>query len=166
MVYATPTDWLCDGHEHPHQFPHFYDLSLEAMNFCKSLDVLTDSRLLVVAETPSWALHLVESTVRPRSSGRQNQIHHEVVVPSSLYIYHRALKIHTGWADFIFTHSVLRRQNPTFPMASDIVASSAVIMPSIVKLPPIAVRNFETAASVTSSFVWEDSIRDISVAKR
>lgn len=68
--------------------------------------------------------------------------------------------------EIAFTYSVLRRQNPTFAMASDIVVSSAFKIPSTVKLPPMAVRNLETAASVTSSLVCEDNMRDIRVANR
>lgn len=63
-------------------------------------------------------------------------------------------------------HSVLRRQNPTLAIASDIVASSASIKASTVRLPPTASRSFETAASVTSSLVCEDNMSEMSVANR
>ena len=63
-------------------------------------------------------------------------------------------------------HPVFLRQKPTLPIADDIAASSASIIADTDRLPPIASRSFETAASVTSSFVCEDSIRETSVANR
>ncbi len=60
-------------------------------------------------------------------------------------------------------YCVFLRQNPTLFMHSDMVFSSASVMASIVMLPPRATRSFATAASVTSSFVWDESMREINV---
>jgi hypothetical protein len=62
------------------------------------------------------------------------------------------------------TDKVFRLQNPTLAMASEMVFSFASIIASTVKLPPNAVRKFDIAASVTSSFVCDESIRDTNVA--
>lgn len=58
---------------------------------------------------------------------------------------------------------VLRRQNPTFAIDSAMSFSSAFNIASTVRLPPTAPRNFDTAASVTSSFVCDDNMRDTKV---
>jgi len=55
-------------------------------------------------------------------------------------------------------------QNPTFAMAREMTDSSAAIMALIDMLPPKATLRFSTAAFVTSSFVWEESINETSVA--
>ena len=64
------------------------------------------------------------------------------------------------------TNWVLRLQKPTFPIASEIVLSFASMIASTVRVPPTAFRSFETAASVTSSFVCDDSMSETSVANR
>lgn len=62
------------------------------------------------------------------------------------------------------TDCVFRRQKPTLAMASEMAASSAWRTASTLRLPPTASRSFVTAASVTSSFVCDDNMRDTSVA--
>lgn len=62
------------------------------------------------------------------------------------------------------THPVFLLQNPTLAMAREMTDSSAAIMPSRDMLPPKASLRFSTAAFVTSSFVWEESINETSVA--
>lgn len=63
-------------------------------------------------------------------------------------------------------YCVLRRQNPTFAMDSAIADSSVSKTACTESVPPTAERSLETAASVTSSLVWDESIREIRVAKR
>lgn len=65
-----------------------------------------------------------------------------------------------------YTHCVFRLQNPTLAIASEMTASSASNTAWTESDPPSAVRSFPTAASVTSSLVCEESIKDTSVAKR
>ena len=63
------------------------------------------------------------------------------------------------------THSaycVFLLQNPTFPIASDMVASSAASTFATVSSPR-ELRKFDTAQCVTSSFVWEESIKETSI---
>ena len=55
---------------------------------------------------------------------------------------------------------------PTFLIAFTIALLLATRTDSTLMLPPSAVLSFATAASVTSSFVWDDSMSDIRVAKR
>lgn len=64
------------------------------------------------------------------------------------------------------TDTVFRRQKPTFAIAFEIATSSADMMAATDRVPPMAARSFVIAASVTSSFVWEDNIKDTSVANR
>lgn len=56
-------------------------------------------------------------------------------------------------------HWVFLLQNPTLPIASDIVASLAANTLSTVNSPR-ELRKFDTAQCVTSSFVWEESISE------
>lgn len=63
-------------------------------------------------------------------------------------------------------HWDFRVQNPTLHIASLIVASSAAIIALMQRVPPRATRSLVTAASVTSSFVWDESMRETRVAKR
>lgn len=64
------------------------------------------------------------------------------------------------------TDCVFRRQNPTLLMESAMTCSSAARSASRLRVPPSAKRSLATAASVTSSFVCEESMSEMSVAKR
>src|SRR6266478_5556504 len=64
------------------------------------------------------------------------------------------------------TNCVFRRQNPTLLMASAMACSSAARRASRLTVPPSATRSLSTAASVTSSFVCDESMSEMSVAKR
>ena len=63
-------------------------------------------------------------------------------------------------------YCVLRRQKPTLHMASETALSLAARTASMDRVPPTASRSFATAASVTSSFVCDDSISETRVEKR
>ena len=63
-------------------------------------------------------------------------------------------------------YCVLRLQKPTLHMASAMELSLALRTASIDRVPPTAARSFVIAASVTSSFVWDESMREMSVEKR
>jgi hypothetical protein len=64
------------------------------------------------------------------------------------------------------TDCVFRRQNPTLLMESAMTCSSAARRASRLTVPPSATRSLSTAASVTSSFVCDESMSEMSVAKR
>ena len=64
------------------------------------------------------------------------------------------------------TDCVFRRQKPTLLMHSVMTCSSAASNASRLSVPPNAARSLSTAASVTSSLVCEESMSDMSVAKR
>ena len=64
------------------------------------------------------------------------------------------------------TNCVLRRQKPTLLIESAMTWSSAASRPSRLRMPPSAARSLSTAASVTSSFVCDDSISEMSVENR
>jgi hypothetical protein len=63
-------------------------------------------------------------------------------------------------------HCVFLLQNPTLAIAVDMRSSEASMIPATDMLPPNALRNALTAASVTSSFVCEESMRETSVVYR
>jgi hypothetical protein len=64
------------------------------------------------------------------------------------------------------TNCVLRRQKPTLLMVPAITCSSAANRASRLSVPPSAARSLSTAASVTSSFVCDESMSEMSVASR
>jgi hypothetical protein len=64
------------------------------------------------------------------------------------------------------TYPALRLQKPTLQIASAMTFSSVFITFSTLNVPPNAARSLVTAASVTSSFVCEESISETKVAKR
>ena len=70
------------------------------------------------------------------------------------------------WGEEEGTNWVFRRQKPTLLMASAMTCSSAASTASRLRVPPSPLRSLSTAASVTSSFVCEESMSEMSVAKR
>src|SRR6266550_2603338 len=114
-------------------------------------------------EKPSWDQHQVKSIIHPPSWARRSQSHRV----AARRFASDTLKMNvlvdkqrrTAMQD---NHPVFLRQKPTLLMADDIAVSSASAIENTDRLPPNASRSFETAASVTSSFVCEDSIRETS----
>lgn len=72
----------------------------------------------------------------------------------------------TTCIDTSTTNCVFRRQNPTLQIALEMELSSAFKIASTLRLPPTALRNADIAASVTSSFVCDESISETSVENR
>lgn len=161
-VCATQVYSLCGARGRLHRYPHSWTpKSIRYTNL--GIRSLTNSRLNATLKTPFLDLRQAKNRVRQLSSGRPNR---NYLSASEQSVSNICMHSTEDRRSCIGTYWVLRLQKPTLHMAFDIACSSELMSPSTLNDPPRASRRFETAASVTSSFVCEDSIKDTKVANR